>query len=59
VFFKRWRRGELLPSKFSLDRPGVWINGMAVLWLLNAIVFAFFPTYPHPTPDLIIRNVLV
>ncbi|KAJ4370130.1 hypothetical protein N0V86_008866 [Didymella sp. IMI 355093] len=59
MFLKRWRQEELLPSKFSLGRSGIWINGMAVLWLLNAIVFAFFPTYPHPTPDLMNWNVLI
>lgn len=32
---------------------------MAVVWLLNAIIFAFFPSNPHPTPDLFNWNVLI
>jgi choline transport protein len=59
MFLKRWRKETLLPSKFSLGKAGIWVNGMAVLWLLNAIVFAFFPTYPHPTPNLFNWNVLI
>ena len=59
MFLKRWRREELLPSKFTLGRSGIWINGMAVLWLINAIIFAFFPTYPHPTPYLFNWNILI
>ncbi|KAG9203869.1 hypothetical protein G6514_002030 [Epicoccum nigrum] len=59
MFVKRWRKEELLPSKFALGRCGIWVNGMAVLWLINAIIFAFFPTYPHPTPDLFNWNILI
>lgn len=59
MFLKRWRKEELLPSKFSLGKCGIWVNGTAVLWLLNAIIFAFFPTYPHPTADLFNWNVLI
>ena len=59
MFLKRWRKEELLSSKFALGRPGIWVNGMAVLWLINAIIFAFFPTYPHPTPDLFNWNILI
>lgn len=59
IFLKRWHKEELLPSKFSLSKSGIWVNGPAVLWLLNAIIFAFFPTCPHPTPDLFNWNVLI
>ena len=59
MFVKRWRKEVLLPSKFSLGRFGIWVNGMAVLWLCMAITFAFFPTVPHPTPDLMNWNVLI
>ncbi|KAF2994471.1 hypothetical protein E8E13_000464 [Curvularia kusanoi] len=59
MFYKRCQKEELLPSKFSLGKSGIWVNGMAVLWLLNAIGFAFFPTYPHPTPDLFNWNILI
>ena len=59
MFLKRWHKEELLPSKFSLGRVGIWVNGAAVLWLLFAIIFVFFPTFPHPTPDLMNWNVLI
>lgn len=59
MFVKRWDGEPLLPSKFSLGRAGIWINGLSVLYLCIAFIFAFFPTFPHPTPDLMNWNILI
>ena len=59
MFVKRWRGEALLPSKFSLGRAGIWINGISVAYLCVAFTFAFFPTFPHPTPDLMNWNILI
>lgn len=59
MFVKRWRGEPLLPSKFSLGRAGIWINGISVLYLCVAFIIAFFPAFPHPTPDLMNWNILI
>ncbi|KAF2128737.1 amino acid transporter [Dothidotthia symphoricarpi CBS 119687] len=59
MFVKRWRNEPLLPCKFSLGRAGIWINGISVMYLIWALIFAFFPTFPHPTPDLMNWNILI
>lgn len=59
MFMKRWRKEPLLPSRFSLGIFGIWVNGMSVLYLCIAITFAFFPTFPHPTLDLMNWNILI
>jgi choline transport protein len=59
MFLKRWRKEPLLPSKFSLGKAGIWVNGIAVAYLSMAFTFAFFPTFPHPTPDLMNWNILI
>ncbi|KAL1644654.1 hypothetical protein SLS61_008706 [Didymella pomorum] len=59
MFVKRWNAEHLLPCKFSLGRAGIWINGISVVYLCVALVFAFFPTFPRPTPDLMNWNILI
>lgn len=59
MFHKRWRKEELLPAKFSLGKSGIWLKGVVALGLPNAIIFAIFPTYPHPTPELFNWNILM
>lgn len=59
MFVKRWKGEALLPCKFSLGKAGIWINGIAVVYLSVAFTFAFFPTFPHPTPDLMNWNILI
>lgn len=59
MFVKRWNGEPLLPCKFSLGRAGIWINGISVVYLCVALVFTFFPTFPHPTPDLMNWNILI
>lgn len=59
MFVKRWRNETLLPCKFSLGKSGIWINAISVLYLTFAFVVGFFPTFPHPTPDLMNWNVLI
>jgi choline transport protein len=59
MFLKRWRNEPLLPSHFTLGRAGIWINGISVLYLCMAFLFAFFPTFPHPTADLMNWNILI
>jgi choline transport protein len=59
MFVKRWNNEPLLPCKFSLGRAGIWINGLSVVYLCVALVFSFFPTFPHPTPDEMNWNILI
>lgn len=59
MFIKRWRNEPLLPSRFNLGRWGIWINGISVTYLCMALLFAFFPSYPHPTADLMNWNILI
>lgn len=59
IFVKRWRREPLLSSKFSLGKAGIWINGISITYLCIALTFSFFPTFPHPTPDLMNWNILI
>jgi choline transport protein len=59
IFLKQWKNELLLPSHFSLDRAGIWINGIAIVYLCMAFLFAFFPTFPHPTPDLMNWNIVI
>ncbi|CAA9964976.1 amino acid transporter [Pyrenophora teres f. maculata] len=59
MFIKRWNNEPLLSCKFSLGRAGIWVNGVSVVYLCVALVFAFFPTFPHPTPDLMNWNILI
>ncbi|PSN71292.1 amino acid transporter [Corynespora cassiicola Philippines] len=59
IFLKRWRNETLLPSKFNLGKAGIWINGISVVYLCIAFIFAFFPAFPHPTPDLMNWNILI
>ena len=49
VALKRIRGEPLLPSKFDLGRLGLPINIIAVLFLLFAWIFCFFPVGPRPT----------
>lgn len=56
---KRWRGETLLPCKFSLGKAGIWINMISVIYLCFAFVFTFFPTYPHPTADVMNWNILI
>ena len=59
MWLKRYRNEPLLPSRFRLGKYGIWINGIAVVYLFVAFVFAFFPSFPHPTPDLMNWNILI
>jgi len=59
IFVKRWRGERLLPSRFSLGRVGIWIDGIAVVYLCVAFVFAFFPTSARPTPSLMNWNIVI
>ncbi|KAF2732926.1 amino acid transporter [Polyplosphaeria fusca] len=59
MFVKRWRGEPLLPSRFRLGKAGIWINGISVAYLMVAFVFSFFPSFPHPTADLMNWNILI
>jgi len=59
IFLKRWRGETLIQSRFSLGKAGIWVNGIAVAYLSVAFVFVFFPSFPHPTVDLMNWNVLI
>jgi choline transport protein len=59
VFLKRWHREPLLPSRFDLGKAGIWINGVAIMYLCIAVLFAFFPIAPHPPPELMNWNILI
>jgi choline transport protein len=51
IFAKRLRGEPLLPSRFSLGRAGIVVNGIALSFLSVAFVFCFFPSMPNPTPE--------
>ena len=59
MFLKRWKGEPLLHSRFDLGRSGIWVNGISVVYLGVAFVFSFFPSFPHPTPDLMNWNILI
>ena len=59
MFLKRWRNEPLLPSRFNLGKAGIWVNGIAVVYLSVATIFSFFPSFPNPTPDLMNWNILI
>ncbi|KAF2472816.1 amino acid transporter [Lindgomyces ingoldianus] len=59
IWLKRWRGEALLPSRFTLGKFGIWINGASVVYLCIALIFSFFPSFPHPTPDLMNWNILI
>ncbi|EUC36330.1 hypothetical protein COCVIDRAFT_38996 [Bipolaris victoriae FI3] len=59
MFIKRWNNEPLIPCKFSLGRAGIWINGISIVYLCIALVFVFFPTFPHPTAALMNWNILI
>ena len=43
--------GEPLhPSRFSLGRYGIYVNATAILFLILAFCFLFWPAAPSPTP---------
>ncbi|KAH7125533.1 amino acid/polyamine transporter I [Dendryphion nanum] len=51
IFTKRLRREPLLPSRFSLGKAGIVVNGIALSFLSVAFAFSFFPVAPNPTPQ--------
>ncbi|KAL5114625.1 hypothetical protein ACEQ8H_007470 [Pleosporales sp. CAS-2024a] len=59
MFLKRYRNEPLLPSRFSLGRAGIWVNAISVLYLCMALLFSFFPTYPHPLAANMNWNILI
>ncbi|ORX94415.1 GABA permease [Clohesyomyces aquaticus] len=48
IFYKRLLGLPLLPSRFSLGRSGILVNGIALAFLSTAFVFSFFPAVPRP-----------
>jgi choline transport protein len=59
IFLKRCRKEPLLPSRFNLGKYGIWINGIAIIYLCVAALLGFFPMYPNPSPDLMNWNILI
>lgn len=60
VFWRRLTDRPLLPSKFSLSKPvGLALNGFAMLFLILAFIFAFFPGNPLPTPAQMNWTILI
>ena len=51
IFAKRLFGDRLLPSRFSLGRSGIVVNGIALAFLSLALIFCFFPAVPAPTPE--------
>lgn len=51
IFAKRIKGEALLPSRFSLGRFGLLVNGIALCFLALAFIFLFFPAAPNPTPE--------
>ena len=48
---KRLRGESLPPSRFSLGRAGLYVNIIAIAFLMLAWVMLLFPSAPHPTPE--------
>lgn len=59
MFLKRWKNEPLLPSRFSLGKAGIWVNGISVVYLCIAFLFAFFPSVPSPTAAFMNWNILI
>lgn len=51
ILRKRILGEQLLPSKFSLGRWGLWVNILALCFLIVAFIFLFFPAAPNPTVE--------
>ena len=45
---KKLRHEPLSPLKFNLGKYGLFINAVAIAFLMFCWVFAFFPTGPKP-----------
>ena len=43
IFICRYRGEEIPHSQWNLGRWGIWVNGIAVVWTLFAIVWLSFP----------------
>ncbi|KAF2686929.1 amino acid permease-like protein [Lentithecium fluviatile CBS 122367] len=50
VRLKRLRGEPLLARRFSLGRWGGFVNDLALVFLIVAFVFSFFPMTPNPAP---------
>jgi choline transport protein len=48
IFARRLRGEPVLPSRFSLGRAGIVVNGLALVFLSVAFFFCFFPIMPNP-----------
>lgn len=48
IRLKRWRKQELLPSRWSLGSWGAIINDVALAFLFLSFLFSFFPETPMP-----------
>jgi choline transport protein len=59
IFLKRWRGEPLLPSKFKLGKAGIWVNGISIIYLCMAFLFAFFPASPDPSVRSMNWNILI
>ncbi|KAF2192179.1 amino acid transporter [Zopfia rhizophila CBS 207.26] len=59
VFRKRLVGEPLLPSRFDLGRAGLFINTIALCFLVLAFVFPFFPLNKNPTSAQMNWNILV
>ncbi|KAF2717936.1 amino acid transporter [Polychaeton citri CBS 116435] len=50
IIYRRFDGNEFPPSKFTLGKSGLWINIGALMYLIVALVFLFFPAEPDPDP---------
>jgi amino acid transporter len=56
---KRLVSEPLLPSRFDLGRAGIYVNTVALAFLVLAFVFPFFPMMSHPNAAGMNWNILV
>lgn len=56
---KRLVSEPLLPSRFDLGRGGIYVNTVALCFLVIAFVFPFFPMMNHPNAAGMNWNILV
>ena len=55
-----WRRMKipesLPPTKWSLGKWGILVNGMGLTYAIYAFFWAFWPIYWNPTPEEVLNS---
>ncbi|KAK5166663.1 uncharacterized protein LTR77_008207 [Saxophila tyrrhenica] len=51
IIYRRFDGNDFPPTRYSLGRMGLPINIAALVYLIVAFIFIFFPYKPNPKPD--------